>query len=77
MLFKVANFIGLYFAPGISLTAVVLMLLPFLSPVITPPINVSLVTVKPLGHFDGPSVLLGLLGTSISLQVLVGAHSAF
>lgn len=76
MLYKVADAIGLYFAPSISLTAVLFMLLSFLSPVIVLPTYASLVVVKPMWH-DGPSVFLGLLGTFIGLQILGGSHLAF
>lgn len=83
---KLANAVALYLAPLLSLTALVLVSLSFLSPVVILQTQAPLVVVKSTlllvpntsrSEIDGPSVFLGPLGTSTSLQVLDGAHSAF
>jgi len=85
MLNQLSNAVALYLAPILSLTAVLLASLSYLSPVIMLHNQVSLLVVKPSlllspnpskDKIDGPSVFLGPLGKAIDqLQVFGGAHS--
>lgn len=87
MLNQLSNAVALYLAPVLSLTAVLLALFSYLSPVVMLHTQVSLLVVKPSllllpnpskDAVDGPSVFLGPLGTSAGqVQVVSVAHSAF
>ena len=71
MLNQLSNAVALYLAPLLSLTAVLLVLFSYLSPVAILHTQVSLLVVKPSllllpspsnDKVDGPSVSLGPLG---------------
>jgi len=74
MLNQLSSAVALYLAPILSLTAVMLAMFSFLSPVAMLQNQVSLLVVKPSllllpnpskDKIDGPSVFLGPLGMSI------------
>jgi len=86
MLNQLSNAVALYLAPILSLTAVLLALLSYLSPAVILHDQVSLLVVKPSllllpnpskDKIDGPSVFLGPLGMSIGRVQVFGADSAF
>jgi hypothetical protein len=71
MLNQLSNAVALYLAPILSLTAVILALFSYLSPVVMLHTQVSLLVVKPSlllspnpskDQIDGPTVFLGALG---------------
>ena len=87
MLNQLSNAVTLYLAPVLSLTAVLLVLFSYLSPVVMLHTQVSLLVIRPSllllpnpskDEIDGPSVFLGPLGTLIGqVQVFSNAHPAF
>jgi len=86
MLNQLSNAVALYLAPILSLTAVLLALLSYLSPAVILRNQVALLVVKPSllllpnpskDKVDGPSVFLGPLGMSIGRVQRFGAHSTF
>ena len=87
MLNQLSNAVALYLAPILSLTAVILALFSYLSPVVMLHTQVSLLVVKPSlllspnpskDQIDGPTVFLGALGQFMGqMQAFGGPHPVF
>ena len=82
MIDLLSTIVILYLAPLLSLTAILLCLFSYLSPVVMLHSQVSLLTVRPslfltpnkTGNVDGPTVLLGALGSSCLMRVCAVIH---
>jgi hypothetical protein len=78
MIEGLAKAVALYLAPALSLTSLVLAILVFLAPSMVLHTDVSLLQVYPSSanlasgsasaHIDGPSVWLGVIGSSHPLR---------
>jgi hypothetical protein len=85
MIDLLSTIVILYLAPLLSLTAILLCLFSYLSPVVMLHSQVSLLTVRPslfltpnkTGNVDGPTVLLGALGSSSSTRVCAVIYRIF